>query len=84
MALVLKHATLAQLGAAFRERYREAKGIEAFRLATWLVNRINDGTFTETQVRNFFGLTQVQWNNLKAKWQDWKAKYDDMTAASGE
>jgi hypothetical protein len=84
MAIILRHATLAQLGAAFRQRYLAAKGPEVFRLATWLVNRINDGTFTETQVRNFFGLSVAQWNNLKAKWQDWKAKYDEMTAAVGE
>lgn len=31
MALVLKHATLAQLGAAFRERFRASEGLEVRR-----------------------------------------------------
>lgn len=84
MALALKHATLVQLGNEFRRRYSDARGPEAFRLATWLMNRIADGTFTETQVRNFFGLTLPQWNALKAKFEDWKLKYDEMQAAQGE
>jgi hypothetical protein len=84
MALVLKHATLAQLGAAFRERFKASEGVETARLAKWLLERIQDGTFTETQVRNFFGLTLVQWNALKAKIQTLRDKYADVLAAEGE
>jgi hypothetical protein len=84
MALVLKHATLAQLGAVFRERFRASEGVETARLAMWLVARITDGTFTETQVRNFFGLTVAQWNTLKAKLQTLRDKYADVLAAEGE
>lgn len=84
MALVLKHATLAQLGAAFRERFRASEGLETARLATWLIDRIADGTFTETQVRTFFGLTLAQWNTLKAKLQDWRDKRAALLAARGE
>lgn len=84
MALVLKYATLTQLGNAFRERYKDSTGWETFRLATWLVNRIDDGTFTIQQVRNFFGLSVPEANALYAKWQDWKAKFDEMNGAIGE
>ena len=84
MALVLKHATLAQLGAAVRERFKASEGLETARLATWLIDRIADGTFTETQVRTFFGLTLAQWNTLKAKLQDWRAKRAELLAARGE
>lgn len=84
MALTLKHATLAQLGAAFRQRFRDSEGLETARLAQWLIDRIQDGTFTETQVRNFFGLTLAQWNTLKAKVQDWRDKRVALLAARGE
>ena len=67
MALVLKHATSAQLAAAFRERYKAATGAEAARLASWLLARIDDGTWTDAQVRNAFGLTSGQYTTLKNK-----------------
>lgn len=84
MAINLRHATLAQLGAAWRERFRSASGIEAYRLARWIMARIADGTVTETQVRNFLGMTAAQWTTAKAKYQDWAAKYDAMQAAGGD
>ena len=84
MALVLKHATLAQLGAAFRERFKASEGVETARLAKWLLERIQDGTFTETQVRTFFGLTALQWNTLKSKLGTLRDKYADVLAARGE
>ena len=84
MALVLKHATLAQLGQAFRERYRNATREECARLAKWLLARVQDGTFTEVQVRNFFGLSVAQWNDLKTRMQALIAHYDAVQAAQGE
>jgi hypothetical protein len=84
MALTLKHATLQQLGEAFRERYRNATREECAKLAKWLIARVADGTFTETQVRNFFGLNVTQWNDLKARMQALIAHYDAVLAATGE
>ena len=84
MVLTLKHATLAQLGARFRERFKASEGAETARLAKWLLARITDGTFTETQVRNFFGLTAGQWTTLKGKLQTLQSRLDDVLAARGE
>ena len=84
MALILRHCTKTQLGNAFRERYRSSQGLETFRLATWLVNRIDDGTFTVQEVRNFFNLSVPQANALYTKWQDWKTKFDEMNSSGGE
>ena len=84
MALVLKHATAAQLGAAFRERYRNATGYEAGRLAKWALARISDGTFTDTQVRNFFGLTAGQYTTLKNKWTTLTTSVNAVDVAVGE
>jgi hypothetical protein len=84
MALTLRYATLAQLGAAFRDRYRNASREECARLATWLLNRIDDGTFTDAQVRNFFGLTQTQYNNLKTRLTNLRTNWLAVQAAQGE
>ena len=84
MAITLKHATLAQLGTAFRERFRVSEGVETARLARWLLERIADGTFTETQVRTFFGLNLTQWTALKAKVTTLRDRYAEVLAARGE
>lgn len=84
MALALKHATNAQLAAAFRKRYREATGLEAGRLARWLLNRIADGTWTDAQVRNAFNLTVTQYNQLKTRLTTKAERYDAVMQDVGE
>ncbi|MBK9125218.1 MAG: hypothetical protein IPM16_19130 [Chloroflexi bacterium] len=84
MALVLRHATGAQLAAEFRRRYREATGIEAGRLARWLLNRIADGTWTDAQVRAAFGLTVTQYNALKTRLTTRATRYDAVMQDVGE
>lgn len=84
MALTLRYATLSQLGAAFREKYRNSSREECARLAKWLLARIADGTFTDTQVRNFFGLNTTQYNALKTKMTNLVANWDAVQAAAGE
>lgn len=84
MALVLRHATGAQLAAAFRERFRNAAGLESGRLARWLLNRIADGTWTDAQVRTAFGLNVTQYNQLKTRLETRAARYDAMIQDTGE
>ena len=84
MALVLRHATNAQLAAAFRERYRAATGLEAGRLARWLLNRIADGTWTDAQVRSAFGLNATQYTTLKSRLTTRATRYDAVMADAGE
>jgi hypothetical protein len=84
MALALKHATSAQLAAAFRERFRNATKEEAARLATWLIDRITDGTWTDLQVRNAFGLTAGQYTAAKARFQALHDHWVAVQAAAGE
>jgi hypothetical protein len=43
--------------------------VQAAAVAYWLIERIADGTFTDTQVRNAFGLTVTQYNAMKARMQ---------------
>lgn len=84
MPIVLRHATGAQLAAAFRERYRSASGLEVGRLSKWLLDRITDGTWTDNQVRQAFGLTVTQYNNLKTRLQERAARYDSVAQDAGE
>ena len=84
MALVLNHQTATQFAARLRERYRNASRDECARIATWILNHIEFGDFTDTQVRNAFGLTVTQYNNLKAKLTTLRTNWLAVQAAAGE
>ncbi len=84
MALVLNHQTAAQFAARLRERYRNASKVEACRLAKWMLDHIEAGDFTDTQVRNAFGLTAGQYTTIKAKWTTMRTNYEAVQAAAGE
>jgi hypothetical protein len=84
MALVLHHMTLGELAARLREDYRNLSGEQLCKIARFIVRHIQAGDFTETQVRNAFGLTVNQWNALKTKMQALTDAYDTVQAATGE
>lgn len=84
MALQLNHQTAAQLAARFRARYLQADKDECARMATWLMNRIDAGDFTDTQVRNAFGLTTTQYTALKTKMTTLRTQWLAVLAARGE
>ena len=84
MPLTLRHATAAQLAQAFRERFRNATGLEAGRLSRWLLDRIADGTWTDNQVRQAFGLTVQQYNTLNTRLETRAARYDAVIQDAGE
>ena len=84
MALNLRYTTATQLGDAFRERYRAASKAECARMATWILNRIDAGDFTDTQVRNAFSLTTGQYTTIKTKWTNLRTAHNAVQAAQGE
>ena len=84
MALQLSHQTAAQLAARFRARYRTAEREEAARLATWLLNRIDVGDFTDAQVRSAFGLTAQQYTTLKTAMTTLRTQWLAVQSAKGE
>jgi hypothetical protein len=83
-APVLVHQTAVQLAARFREAYRNASDIRQAKMATWILARIAAGTFTDTQVRNAFGLTTTQYNAMKARMTTLRDQYAAVMAARGE
>jgi len=84
MALNLKHQTAAEFAARLRERYRNASKEEAARIATWIMNHLDNGDFTETQLRTVFGLTPAQLTTLKAKLTALRDNWQAVQAARGE
>lgn len=84
MALNLQHQTSAQFAARFRERYRTTAKGELARIATLILNWIEAGDFTDTQVRNAFELNTTQWTTLKAKMTNLRTYYLAIQAATGE
>lgn len=84
MALVLKHQTLAEFATRLREHYRQLSGEELCEVAKFIVAHIANGDFTETQVRNAFGLTVAQWDVVKVRIQNYADVHDILLSAVGE
>jgi len=84
VALNLKHQSATQFAARLRERYRSASKEECARIATWILHHIEAGDFTDTQVRNAFGLTAGQYTTLKSKWTTLRTSWLAVQAAAGE
>ena len=80
----LVHQTEVQFAARLRARYKAASGVECARLAKWIMDGIDGGSFTATQVRNAFGLTAGQWTTLSAKLTTLRSNYNAALAAQGE
>jgi hypothetical protein len=58
--------TATELAARFRAEYLNASRERVCRMAYWLIERINAGSFTDTQARTAFGLATTPWNTLKS------------------
>lgn len=72
-----KFSTAIQTAEALRERFRSARGLQAARIATWLLANL-----TDLQLRTLFGgLTAAQVSALKTRL---KAKADRLTALEND
>jgi hypothetical protein len=74
----LNYATIGQAGTLIRNRFKDARGLEAGRIAVWLLAR------TDAQLRNAFGMTQGQVDALKIRLQAAADKYNAAIAMTGE
>jgi len=81
---VLEYATKADFAPVMREAYRSESQEQCAYLANWIINRVNGGWITETQVRNAFNLDAGQWATLKAKMITLRNNYLAVQAAAGE
>lgn len=82
--LPLRWQTAAQFIARIRAAYRNFNKADLARLAKWVLNRILDGTVTDSQLQNAFGLTSAQWTALKGRMQALATEQTAIDAAVGE
>lgn len=80
----LEYATKNDFVPVLREAYRRSERDECARLATWIINRVNDGWVTEAQVQSAFGLAAGPWATLRAKMIALRTDYISVQAAAGE
>lgn len=80
----LRNVTPTELATYGRELYRNCTGERLARVAKRILEWITNGVFTELQVRNAFGLTLTQWNELKARIQILRDSWNVVDAATGE
>lgn len=82
--LPLRWQTGAQLLVRIRATYKQLTRADLARLAKWILARILDGTVTDLQLQNAWGLTAAQWVTLKAKMQALADQQTAIDAAVGE
>ena len=84
MALILKHQTVQEFVARFRDAYRNGERDRIVKLATFILSRIAAGDITDAQCRNAFGLNATQWSNLKTRMQNVITASQTVQSAVGE
>lgn len=84
MALILLHQNVSDFVSRLREDYRGSEKDRTLLLALFVIARIQDGTFTDGQLRIAFGLTSTQWNALKTKMINLIAAGNAVASAAGE
>jgi hypothetical protein len=82
--LALKYQTKAQLADRFRARFRDATKQQTARMATWLLDRITAGDFTDLQVRTAFGLSAAQYTAMKTRLSTLRDHWLAIDVAAGE
>jgi hypothetical protein len=84
MALLLKHQTVQEFVARFREAYRNGEKARLVQLARFILARIAAGDITDAQCRSAFGLNTTQWNNLKTRMNNYINADNTIKSAVGE
>ena len=81
VALVLVQNTAAQFAARLVARFHDSERFERARLCAWVLNRIDAGIYTDTQVRNAFGYSAGVWTTYKARMTTLRSEYNSIMSA---
>ena len=89
MPLELKHQSKVQFLVRLRRRYREARGLDACRLAARMLALLDSGDVTQAQMLNAWNMTAQGWSNRRVaklqpradKWAAHKAATDEIGRA---
>lgn len=81
---VMQHATNADLAPFVRELYRESIKTQTVLIGMRMVEWVQNGRFTQTQMRNAFGMNSTQWTTLTNKILALIDQFNAIEAATGE
>lgn len=84
MALNLKHQTKAQLRNRLRIAYRDASGDRLARIAHRILKLIEDGDYTDAQIKTEFGKDDAQYVIFKARLTKLRESWLDLRSAKGD
>ena len=68
----------------FRQRYRESSGEHSAKLASWLLDRLDDGDFTDDHVMTAFNMKQAEINQFKTRMNTLRSSLRQIRSAIGE
>ena len=77
--MTFNQSTQAENLAELRRRFREAKAVDAAKIARWIVNNL-----TAAQVKAIFGLTDAQVAALRTRFLALRDHWNAVEAATGE
>lgn len=84
MAVTLKHQTKAQLRNRLRIAYRNAEGERLARIAHKILKLIEDGYYTDAQIKTEFGKDDAQYVTFKARLTKLRESWLDIRDAKGD
>lgn len=84
MALKFKYAMKAKFGSVMREKFRNATGLELYRLAAKIQAYQDAGDLSDAEMRTLFDLSMPQWATLKGKIKKYADAWNAMQNEVGE
>lgn len=84
MALNLKHQTKAQLRNRLRVEYRNSSGERLSKIAHLILTFIEDGTYTDAQIKTEFGKDDAKYVIFKERLTKIRASWLEIRDAKGD
>lgn len=84
MALNLKHQTKAQLRNRLRVEYRNSSGERLAKIAHLILTFIEDGTYTDAQIKTEFGKDDAKYVIFKERLTKLRASWLEIRGAKGD
>lgn len=80
---ILVYNTETQMLEFVRDIYLNSEGFETCQWARWIVDRLNDSSFSISAIRAVWGMTPPQWNTFNGILDTNAAAYSSVLAANG-
>lgn len=84
MAFNPVYQTKAEFLTKFRARFSTATKADVAKMATWLLNSIEAGDFTDLQVRTVFNLSAAEYTAMKNRMTNLRTYWVAIDSAAGQ